>query len=169
MAGEHDVEAGAGSGPLRVAMLGGFRVCVGSRTVPDAWRLRKSKTLVKLLAVADGHRVHRDVLTEVLWPGMDPGAAANNLHQALHAARRALASAGSPPANVLHLKDDIVSLSPRGLVVDVDVFAAAAQRALGSGSVEDYQGALDLYVGELPSLVPLHLTGRHAPRATGRR
>lgn len=150
MTGERDAEAGAGSGELRVAMLGGFSVCVGSRPVRDAWRLRKSKTVVKLLAVADGHRVHRDVLTEMLWPGLDPGAAANNLHQALHAARRALAPAGSPPANVLQLQDDIVSLSPPGgLVVDADVFAAAAQRALGSGSVEDYRGALDLYAGEL--------------------
>src|SRR5215470_444968 len=117
MAGERDAEAGAGSEPLRVAMLGGFSVCVGSRAVSDAWRLRKSKTVVKLLAVADGHRVHRDVLTEVLWPGMDPGAAANNLHQALHAARRALASVGFPAANVLHLQDDIVSLSPGGGLV----------------------------------------------------
>src|SRR5215470_3718642 len=150
MAGERDAEAGADSGPLRVAMLGGFSVCVGSRTVPDAWRLRKSKTVVKLLALADGHRVHRDVLTEVLWPGVGPAAAANNLHQALHAARRALASAGFPPANALHLQDDIVSLSVGGdLLVDADVFAAAAQRALGSGSVEDYRSALDLYAGEL--------------------
>ena len=149
-AGEREAEAGAGSGPLRVAVLGGFSVRVGSRTVPDAWRLRKSKILVKLLVVADGHRVHRDVLTEVLWPGVDPGAAANNLHQALHAARRALAPVGSPPANALHLRDDIVSLSPGGgLVVDAEVFAAAARRALGSGSVEDFRGALDLYAGEL--------------------
>jgi predicted ATPase/DNA-binding SARP family transcriptional activator len=150
MAGQRDAEAGAGSGPLRVAMLGGFSVCAGGRTVPEAWRLRKSKTVVKLLALADGHRVHRDVLTEVLWPGVGPAAAANNLHQALHAARRALAPAGFPPANVLHLQGDIVSLSPGGdLLVDADVFAAAAQRALGSGSVEDYQAALDLYAGEL--------------------
>jgi predicted ATPase/DNA-binding SARP family transcriptional activator len=150
MTGEHNAEAGAGSEPLRVAMLGGFSVCVGGRTVPDAWRLRKSKTVVKLLALADGHRVHRDVLTEVLWPGVGTATAANNLHQALHAARRALAPAGFRPANVLHLQDDIVSLSVgRDLLVDADLFAAAAQRALGSGSVEDYQSALDLYAGEL--------------------
>jgi predicted ATPase/DNA-binding SARP family transcriptional activator len=150
MTGERDAEAGAGSGPLRVAVLGGFSVCAGGRTVPDAWRLRKSKTVVKLLAVADGHRVHRDVLTEVLWPGAGPRAAANNLHQALHAARRALAPAGSLPAGALRLQDDVVSLWPGcGLVVDADVFAAAAQQALGSGSVADYQGALDLYAGEL--------------------
>ena len=40
-------------------MLGGFRVSVGSRTITkDAWRLRKAAALVKLLALAPGHRMH---------------------------------------------------------------------------------------------------------------
>jgi hypothetical protein len=54
------------SGALHVALLGGFSVRVGSREVPGSWRLRKSKTLVKLLALAGGHRAHRDVLAGVL-------------------------------------------------------------------------------------------------------
>ena len=37
----------------------------------DAWRLRKAKTLVKLLALARGHRLHREALTAVLWPDTD--------------------------------------------------------------------------------------------------
>ena len=92
MAGGRSGDVAAASGTLQVVLLGGFSVRVGSRTVPGSWRLRKSKTLVKLLALADGHRAHRDVLASALWPGLDPAAAANNLHQALHAARRALAS-----------------------------------------------------------------------------
>jgi DNA-binding SARP family transcriptional activator len=36
-----------------------------------------------------------------------------------------------------------------GLIVDADVFVAAAQRALRSGSVEDYGVALEFYAGEL--------------------
>ena len=112
------------------------------RPVPGPWRLRKSKTLVKLLALAGGHRAHRDVLAGVLWPGLDPAAAANNLHQVLHAARRALASDRLPSPGALCLRDDIVILWPDGdLIVDADVFAAAAQRALRSGSVEDYGAA----------------------------
>src|SRR5205085_10062428 len=121
MTGEHSAGTGAGSGALRVAVLGGFSVRVGGRTVPDAWRLRKSKTLVKLLALAEGHRAHRDVLTEVLWAGLDPAAASNNLHQALHAARRALALEGSASSDALRLQDDLVILSPGGgLIVDAD-------------------------------------------------
>jgi predicted ATPase/DNA-binding SARP family transcriptional activator/transcriptional regulator with XRE-family HTH domain len=147
---QRGADARSGSGTLRVTMLGGFGVGVGDRLVPRAWRLRKARTLVKLLALADGHRAHRDVLTEALWPGMDPAAAANNLHQALHAARRALTVDGSASADVLRLQDDVVILSLSGdLVVDADEFAAAGQRALRSRSAEDYRAALDLYAGEL--------------------
>jgi DNA-binding SARP family transcriptional activator len=73
---QRGADARPGSGTLRVTMLGGFGAGVGDRPVPRAWRLRKAKTLVKLLALAEGHRAHRDVLTEALWPGMDPAAAA---------------------------------------------------------------------------------------------
>ena len=150
MTGERSVDVAAASGTLHVALLGGFGVRVGSCAVPGSWRLRKSKTLVKLLALAGGHRAHRDVLAGVLRPGLDPAAAANNLHQVLHAARRALASDGSPSADALCLRDDMVILWPGGdLIVDADVFAAAAQRALRSGAVEDYGAALKLYAGEL--------------------
>jgi len=64
MAGERSVDVAAASGTLHVALLGGFSVRVGDRAVPGSWRLRKSKTLVKLLALADGHR-----LTVMCWPG----------------------------------------------------------------------------------------------------
>jgi hypothetical protein len=66
MTGERSVDVAAGSGTLHIALLGGFSVRVGSCAVPGSWRLRKSKTLVKLLALADGHRAHRDVLAGVL-------------------------------------------------------------------------------------------------------
>jgi DNA-binding SARP family transcriptional activator len=72
-------------------MLGGFRVSVGLRTIEEGeWRLKKAASLVKLLALAPDHRLHRDWVMELLWPGLDTEAAANNLHNALHRARRAL-------------------------------------------------------------------------------
>jgi hypothetical protein len=46
---------------VRVWLLGGLRVSVGSRAITrDAWRLRKAAALVKLLALAPGHRMHRE-------------------------------------------------------------------------------------------------------------
>ena len=62
--------------PLRIELLGQFRVAVGRRDVPEAaWRLRKGQSLVKLLALAPGHRLHREQLEEALWPGFLPAAA----------------------------------------------------------------------------------------------
>src|ERR671921_2055397 len=76
---------------LRVWLLGGFRVSVGTHTVEEgAWRLRKASALVKLLALAPGHHLHRERAMDLLWPDHGRRAAANNLSQALHAARSAL-------------------------------------------------------------------------------
>ena len=46
---------------VRVWLLNGFRISVGSRVIgEDAWRLRKAEAMVKLLALAPGHRLHRE-------------------------------------------------------------------------------------------------------------
>ena len=130
-------------------LLGGFDVLVGDRRVPDAWRLRQAKSLVKLLALNEDHRAHREVVIAMLWPDLAPDRAMNNLHQALRAARRALRAAGASD-EVLRLKDDLVDLCPDdGLRTDVDEFVALSQRALASGRAHECRAALRGYAGEL--------------------
>src|SRR5829696_4227459 len=76
---------------VRIRLLGGFSVTVGERKVDEsAWRLRKAASLVKLLALAPGHRLHRERAMDLLWPELGLRAASNNLRQALHVARRTL-------------------------------------------------------------------------------
>jgi predicted ATPase/DNA-binding SARP family transcriptional activator len=124
-----------------VSLLGGFSVATEDGVVEErAWRLRKAKALVKLLALAPERRLHRERLADLLWPDRDAEAAANNLHQALHAARRAIGP------DVLHLSDGVVTLEAE---VDVDAFEAAAARARDTGETADYEAALDLHPGEL--------------------
>jgi DNA-binding SARP family transcriptional activator len=61
---------------VRVWLLGGFRVSVGSRTIQQSeWRLRKATTLVKLLALAPGHRLHREQAMDLLRPELGTKAA----------------------------------------------------------------------------------------------
>ncbi len=56
---------------VRVRLLGGFRVSVGSRVIrEDSWRLRKAASLIKLLALAPGHRLHRERAMDLLWPDL---------------------------------------------------------------------------------------------------
>jgi len=72
-------------------LLGGFSVSAGNRTIEqNEWRLRKAASLVKLLALAPGHKLYREQVMDMLWPDLGRTAASNNLRQALHAARRAI-------------------------------------------------------------------------------
>jgi hypothetical protein len=82
---------------VRIRLLGDFEVSVGTRTVADSsWRLRKVASLVKLLALAPGHRLHRGRAMDLLWPELGTKAASNNLRGVLHAARKTLDPAGAP-------------------------------------------------------------------------
>src|SRR5207253_9408688 len=78
-------------GKVTISLLGGFSAAVDGAPVPEtAWRPKKARELVKLLALAPGHRMHREQAMDVLWRDREPAAAANNLHQAVYVARRAL-------------------------------------------------------------------------------
>jgi two-component SAPR family response regulator len=116
---------------VRVRLLGGFDVQVDGVAVPaGAWRLGKARSLLKLLALAEGHRMHRDAVVEALWPDLRAAAATNNLHQTLHSARRALAVAGAT-ADVLRLRDGVVTLCPECVLgTDVQDLEAALDKAL---------------------------------------
>ncbi len=136
---------------LRISLLGGFSIARGAEVVrDDAWRLRKAKTLVKLLALAPERRLHADRATELLWADRDPASARNNLHQAIYAARRALDSAGLEGRVCLVLREDVIALCPDDPVaVDVPAFEEAAGRAREEGDLAAYRGALEAYAGEL--------------------
>jgi predicted ATPase/DNA-binding SARP family transcriptional activator/DNA-binding CsgD family transcriptional regulator len=132
---------------VRVELLGAFGVWVGGEPVAtDAWRRGKAKDVVKLLALAPGRRLHREQVLEALWPDRDPVSGANNLHQVLHGARRAVASAGGDGHRCIRFEGEWLSLcSQPELWVDVDAFEAAAS----SDDPAAWRRALDLYRGEL--------------------
>ena len=133
---------------VRVRVLGGFDVEVDDRPVPGAaWRLRKAAELVRILALAPGHRLHREALMEQLWPDRPLEAAANNLHQAIRVARAALGPIGDGGRQALVLRDGSVSLAPTGEVwVDATAFDAAVREA--NDSLADLLAARAMYVGE---------------------
>jgi predicted ATPase/DNA-binding SARP family transcriptional activator len=132
---------------VRIRLLGGFEVTVGDRPVAaDAWRLRKAKTLVKLLALARGQRLHREAVLAVLWPDRDSASAANNLHQALYIARRAL----RPASGLFCLRDHLVLLSEGARPwLDTEAFDAACRRARQTQDPRDYRAAAELYRGDI--------------------
>ena len=128
-------------GDVSLRLLGAFEAAVDGVTVPEsAWRLKKARELVKLLALAPGHRLHREQAMDVLWRDRGPAAAANNLHQAVHVARRAL----DPGA--IGSRNEVLSLVA---AIDVDRFELAAADARLVKTPMAYRAALALYAGEL--------------------
>ncbi|MGO9488691.1 MAG: ATP-binding protein [Solirubrobacteraceae bacterium] len=124
-----------------VKLLGGFSATRdGQPLEPSVWRLRKGRELVKILALAPGHRLHREQLLEALWPDLDPVAGANNLHQVVHVARRALG------ADAIVSREALLTLRAS---VDVDEFERAAAHARRCGSAAAYRAAISVYGGEL--------------------
>jgi DNA-binding SARP family transcriptional activator len=70
---------------IRVQLFGEFRVASRGRELPQgAWRQRKPAALVKLLAPAPRHRLHREQVMDALWPDLAADAPAANLRKALH-------------------------------------------------------------------------------------
>ena len=81
---------------------------------------------VKLLALAPGHRLHREQVMELLWPDRGEKAQANNLRGALYVARQTLDPSSS-----------------------ADSFEAAAGVARRGRDPASYRAAVDLYAGDL--------------------
>ena len=133
-----------------IRLLGGFGVeRAGVPLDSGGWRLRKARTLVKILALAREQRLHRDALVEALWPDRPPASAMNNLHQALHVARRVLAGDESS-TGWLELRDDVIALRSDGLVeVDVRTFERLAAAGRTSGDLAELRAAVAAYTGDL--------------------
>lgn len=145
-----DAEADRVAG-IRIQLLGRFKVSIADRVVDEAqWRLRKAKSLVKLLALAPDHRLHREQVMDLLWRDLSPTGAANSFHQALFAARHALEPASSPPRRYLSLEAEYVILAPNDpLWIDVQAFERACGEARRSRDLQTYHATLDLYGGDL--------------------
>jgi len=147
-------DTGATPLTVRVHLLGGFRVIIDDRVIPEtAWRLSKARKLIQVLCLAPGHSLHREQIMDLFWPDLAPKAAAGNLYQIVHAARRALmahAPERDPRVPIIHLRQQLVALEPPGeLWTDVDAFIEAAANARGSADLAACKTAIQLYTGDL--------------------
>ena len=148
-------------GNLTIQLLGAFVVTLNGVPIPDeAWKLRKVRGLVKLLALAAGHRLSRDQVIETLWPETDPYSGVNKFHQVLfnarsvfdHAYQRATGRQRKP-SSILELKEGFLALAPGwDILTDVDQFEGAARKVAEARAGQDpavYQAALSWYHGDL--------------------
>jgi DNA-binding SARP family transcriptional activator/tetratricopeptide (TPR) repeat protein len=131
---------------VRIAMLGEFAVAVDGVTVdPSHWSRRHAATLLKVLALAPGRRLHREQVLDAVWPDDRIDQSVPKLHKAAHYARKALGFADG-----LVLRGEQVMLAPESHVsIDVVAFESAARSALSSDDVVAAREAIELYSGEL--------------------
>jgi len=130
-----------------IKLLGGFEVTVdGVRTPDDAWTRRHAVGLVKLLALSEGRRAHREQVVDALWRDTPVESALPRLHKAAHFARRGLGGA----ADSVVLLNESVRLLPQAAVrVDTQAFRSLAESAIAGGSTALAEQALALYAGPL--------------------
>jgi DNA-binding SARP family transcriptional activator len=133
--------------PMRtyeIRLMGAFQVWVDDRVV-ETWPHRRAAELVKLLALADRRRLHREQVMDALWPELEPDAAAANLRKAVHFARRALGA-----EEAIGTAAEWIELAPAANVsVDVEIFEQAARAALGSNDEVASAQASELWPGDL--------------------
>ncbi len=131
---------------VAITLLGRFEVIVDGAATPErCWQRRSAAALVKVLALAPGHRLHREQVIDMLWPDDTPAEAAPKLHKAAHYARRA---AGRHDTVVL--RNDIVHLFPNAeLIVDALVFDELSRRAIADREPTAARAAIERYTGEL--------------------
>jgi len=138
---------------LEIRLLGPFRIVVDGTSVDEGhWSRRKPQLLLKLLALQPHHQLHREEAMELLWPEHEPESASNNLHKAIHLARRALEPKLQTAADshfIIKQGQQIVLRAPETLWVDVEAFEHAAAEAMKGEDAEAYTAALSLYTGDL--------------------
>ncbi len=133
---------------LRLCLLGRFELRAGERLLIDrGWRRTKAKALLKLLGLQQGRALHRERAMELLWPHLEPAAAANQLYKSLHYLRAELAR-GGVTMPVVAAGEELLELAD-AVRVDVDEFRARARAAREQGDPALYERALEMYAGEL--------------------
>ncbi len=138
---------------VRLHLLGGFRASRDEQDIPaELWdRRTAARVLVKVLATAPSHHMHREQMMEILCPGLDQSLSLNHLGKALHAARQIL-EPNRPTRMVssyLTLDEDMLSLHRHNVWIDLDEFKDRAQSALATGTVAGLQAAIAVYTGEV--------------------
>jgi ATP/maltotriose-dependent transcriptional regulator MalT/DNA-binding SARP family transcriptional activator len=135
---------------MRIELLGGLRVFVGSDPLPpDAWKRRKARDIFAYLVSLRGRGVPRARLIDLYWPETDADAAHDNLRVTISAIRKAV-------GDVVKFESNGYRFVPLpNTIVDAELFdehIESARQALASGAHDSVRhgfiSAIDLYRGE---------------------
>jgi DNA-binding SARP family transcriptional activator len=141
--------------PVRFSMLGRFIIQCGEHSLTeDQIPLRKGRDLLKLLALAPKHRLHREEILNLLWPEKPPKQAAHNLSQTLYTLRPRL-TALSACIDIKIDKECLILMPKEEIFTDVEEFEKEAQSLLNQSgqvsfqTINDCQQVTMAYTGDL--------------------
>lgn len=134
---------------LRVRTMGSFHVWRGEEEVRDRdWRSIKARQLLQLLLVEYGRMLSRERIMDMLWPGLDTEAAANNLRVTLSRLTKALEPErpeGAPAYYILQQGDTYGFNIESEHQLDSAAFAAAVARGQVAEHANQAQQAMEAY------------------------
>ncbi len=131
---------------LEIELLHHFKVRVDGVPIPDeAWKLTHPRRLLEMLCMQPGHRLHRDLVVEQLWPDSDAKAAANRLYHTVHVLRGLLKTEASTDARpwLVFRSGELSLASHCSVTVDALQFIALVAQARAGDASEAKLGALE--------------------------
>jgi DNA-binding SARP family transcriptional activator len=142
----------------QLRVLGGFELTIGGMPV-DQFAVRpRARKALHMLALHVGRPVHRDLLTQAVWPDSHPDAARRNVHVAISSLRHLLEEDAPRGQSLLlpRMGDSYLLALPDGSRCDLLAFEAAlasakTARLSGDASAErtSLRRALNCYGGDL--------------------
>jgi len=129
----------------RVRLLGRLQADSDDLSI-SRFRTRRVGLLLAYLAFYQDRSHSREELAEMLWPESETEPAKRNLRQALFSLRHHLEPPQVPSGAILDASQSLVRLNPEFVETDVAEFN---RRILKEKTQEGFQGAIDLYRGDL--------------------
>ena len=141
--------------PVLICVLGSFRL-LKSGLALSVKPGGKAELLLANLALQGRLGLSREQLVNLVWPGSDDGLAAQSLNTLTYSLHRLLGDPLGGRSPITHADGQYRLNGHDGVVADVDVFDAAADKAEQAAragdeaeAVSSYRRATDIYVGDL--------------------
>jgi DNA-binding SARP family transcriptional activator len=144
---------------FQIRCFGPFSMTIQGRAIDLAVLRPRIRRLLRLLAFRAGRPVHREVLTETLWPGTDPATGGRNLHVAVSTLRHVLEPdllGGAARSLIRREGETYVLCLPEDAFVDLAEFdhrlavaRAATDRNDVTEALRQFRRALALYEADL--------------------
>lgn len=135
---------------LRLTLLGDYQMHSEDGSLVNL-PAKKAQALLAFLAAKPAQRVSRDKIAGVLWSSTGPEQARQSLRQLLSTLRKDLATL-APGTRVLVEESDFLGIDSDNVSADASDF----ETALGKGTEESLQEAIDLYRGDFLDGFQIH-------------